>query len=145
MLRNEHRLWSNLRDNEWGGAMVEFAIVGAVFAALFVGIIEVGLSAWQRNTAAADAREGVRYAAVHGNRSGSVATSASVASYVKSRTSLDTAGMRVYTSWPDGTCDIPCKDPGKTVIVTVAHNVPRRGPFIPAHVDSTSSKLVVLF
>src|SRR5437763_139922 len=116
MLRSEHRLRSNFRKDERGGAMVEFAVVGAVFTAIFLGIVEIGLAAWQRNTAAADAREGVRYAAVHGNRSGSVATSATVAAYVKSQTSLDTAGMRVYTSWPDGACDIPCKDPGKTII-----------------------------
>jgi Flp pilus assembly protein TadG len=119
--------------------MVEFAIVGAVFSAMLLGILESGLAAWQRNSAAADAREGVRYAAVHGSRSGTAATAATVAAYVKMRTSLDTAGIRVYTEWPAGN-----KDPGSTVKVSVAHNVPRRGPFIPQHVDSTTAYLIIL-
>jgi Flp pilus assembly protein TadG len=122
-----------------GTSMVEFALVGSLFSAILLGIIEFGLAAWQKNTAASDAREGARYAIVHGATSPRVATADSVAAFVKTRTTLDTAGMRVYTRWnPDNT-------PGSQVIVSVAHTVPRRGPFIRAHRDSVTSKMNIYF
>jgi Flp pilus assembly protein TadG len=120
--------------------MVEFAIVaGLVLVPLLLGITEFGLAAWQKNTVAADAREGARYAIVHGATSGHQATEDSIANYVKSRTTLDTAGLRVHASWS------PNKKPGSVVSVSVAHTVPKRGPFIRAHSDSATSKMVVLF
>jgi Flp pilus assembly protein TadG len=120
--------------------MVEFAIVaGLILAPLLLGIIEFGLAAWQKNSVAADAREGARYAIVRGSNSGRTATEDSIAKYVKTRTSLDTAGLRVHASWS------PNKRPGAVVSVSVVHAVPRRGPFIRAHTDSATSKMVVLF
>ena len=128
--------------------MVEFAVVATVFLTLLIGIMETGLAVWQKNSTAADAREGARYAAVHGYRSGSAATAATVRAYVKSRTSLQTTGpdsIRVYTVWPNTPCPEPCQSPGSFVHVSVAHNVPRRGFFIPAHVDSSTAKWIILY
>jgi Flp pilus assembly protein TadG len=122
-----------------GGGMVEFAIAAGVLAVLLLGIIEFGLAAWQRNSVAADVREGARYAAVRGTTSGRTATEDSVTKYVKTKTSLDSSGLRVNPTWS------PDKRPGATVTVRVAHNVPRRGPFIPAHTDSANSRMVVVF
>ncbi len=124
---------------EDGAAMVEFAIVAAILSIILLGIIEFGLAAWQKNSVAADVREGARYAIVRGMNSGRTATADSVTKYVKTRTSLDTAGLRVYTTWS------PNKRPGAVVTVRVAHNVPRRGPFIPAHTDSANSRMVIVF
>ena len=42
--------------------MVEFAVVATVFTLMLLGFLEAGLAAWQKNSVAADAREGVRYA-----------------------------------------------------------------------------------
>jgi Flp pilus assembly protein TadG len=138
-----------LRDADQGAAMVEFAIVGSILSVLVLGIMEAGIAAWQKNTATADAREAARYAAVHGARSPSPATVASVRSYIKSRTTLATTGpdsIRVYVSWPGGgACASPCKDQGYPVWVSIAHRVPRRGPFIPTHVDSVTSKMIIMF
>ena len=122
-----------------GLAMVEFALVGSIFTVILLGIIEFGLAAWQKNTTAADAREGARYAIVRGATSARVATPESVTKYVKSRTSLDTAAMSVYTTWT------PDKKPGAVVTVSVVHAVPRRGPFLRAHRDSATSKMHVYF
>ena len=130
--------WKLLKSND-GTAMVEFALVGSVFTLILLGIVEFGLAAWQKNTAAADAREATRYAMVHGATSGSIATPESVTKFVKSRTSLDTAAMSIYTSWS------PDKKPGSEVTVSVAHTVPRRGPFIAAHRDSVTSKMRIFF
>jgi Flp pilus assembly protein TadG len=136
------RMFSKFRDDEEGGGMVEFAIVGALLTMILLGIFEFGIAAWAKNNVAADAREGARWAIVHGSRSGTVADSAAVANYVKSRSMLGN-GIRVYTVWPGGTA--ADKDPDSVVWVSVANTVPRRGPFIPAHRDSATSKMRILF
>ena len=128
-----------LCEKDDGAGMVEFAIAAAVLCVMFLGIFEFGLAAWERNSVAADVREGARYATVRGTTSGRTANADSVIHYVKTRTSLDTAGLRVYATWS------PDKRPGAVVTVRVAHSVPRRGPFIPAHVDSANSAMVIAF
>ncbi len=145
MRKGKERVISSLRKDEQGTAMAEFALVAAVFSFLLLGIVEFGLAAWQKNSVAADAREGARYAIVRGATSPRAAGLTeqqlrdSVTAYVKTKTSLDTAGLRVYTSWS------PNKNPTSVVTVSVAHDVPRRGPFIPAHKDSATSKMVIVF
>jgi len=122
-----------------GSGMVEFAIVGSVFIMILMAIIEFGLAAWEKNAAASDAREGARYAIVRGANGLRVATAESVTKYVKSRSALDTAAVAVYTTWN------PDNKPGAVVTVSVAHAVPRRGVFIPAHRDSVTSKMQVYY
>jgi Flp pilus assembly protein TadG len=118
--------------------MVEFAIASALFIFLLMGILEIGVGVWYKNTVAADARIGARYAIVHGNRYvGHVASPDSVRIYVRARSSLDT--IRVRTTWPD------TKDPGKLVYVSVVHDTPRNGLFIRAHKDSVTSKMVIAY
>ena len=101
--------------DERGTAMVEFAIVaGLIFIPLVFGIIEFGRLVWAKNMVTAAAREGVRYAIVHGSSSGSVADSAAVATYVIGRTKL--SPITVRPSWT-GT-----KEPGKdTATVAVSY------------------------
>ena len=122
-----------------GSTLVEFAMVAPIFFVLVFALVELGLAVWQKNSVASDVREAARYAAVRGTTSGRTATPESVATYIKKKSSLDTGAMRVYTSWS------PNKKPGSIVTVSVAHNVVRRGPFIPAHIDSASSKTVIAF
>ena len=130
-------------EDDVGGSMVEFAIAtGLVITPVFLAIMEFGFAAWSKNSAEADAREGARYAVVHGSSSSHVATVDSVRKFVKNETALGTTGpdsVRVYAVWPTN------HDPGSFVQVSVAHHVPRRGPFIPSHTDSVSSKMVILF
>lgn len=130
--------WTFLK-NDRGSAMVEFAIAGSVFSVILLAILEFGFAAWQKNAVASDARDATRYAIVHGAASGRTATPDSVSRYVKSRTSLDTGTITVYTSWS------PDKKPGSEVTVSVAHTAPRRGLFIAAHRDSATSRLRVFF
>lgn len=126
-------------NDDDGAGLVEFTLVALILGVLMLGIIEFGLAAWQRNIVAADAREATRFAVVRGTSSGRLATAESVAEFVKTQTALDTARMRVYASWT------PNKRPGSRVTVLVAHDVPRRGPFIKPHTDSSSSTMVVVF
>jgi len=122
-----------------GAAMAEFALAASVFITMLLGILEFGLATWQRNSVVSDAREGARYAIVHGSESGRLATTDSVANYVKSKTSLDNS-IQVVTTWDDAG-----EVPGTRVSVKVKHAVPRRGPFIPAHTDSSTSTMIILF
>ncbi len=52
--------------DERAQALVEFALVLPVFLLLVTGIFDVGRAVWQENTLAYAAREGTRYAIVHG-------------------------------------------------------------------------------
>lgn len=130
------------REDEHGASMVEFAVaIGFVIAPLLLAVLEFGLAAWAKNEATAEAREGARYAVVRGSSSSNVATVDSIRNFVIRRTGLPTFGtdsIRVYAVWPTN------NDPGSVVQVSVAHRVPRRGPFIPSHVDSATSKMVIL-
>jgi Flp pilus assembly protein TadG len=123
--------------------MVEFALAaGLILTPIFLGVMEFGLASWAKNSAAADAREGARYAIVRGSASSNIATLDSVRAFVKQRTGLDTVGpdsIRVYAAWPTS------NSPGSIVQVSVAHHVPRRGLFIADHTDSVTSKMVILF
>ncbi len=51
-----------------GQALVEFAFVGLIFLGVIYGMIDVGRAVWNYNTLAQAAREGARYAVVHGAR-----------------------------------------------------------------------------
>jgi Flp pilus assembly protein TadG len=128
---------STLSHDEAGAAVAEFAIVSVVVLLLVIGSIEFGLAMWQRNTTASDARDGARYAIVRGANSGHIATQDSVANYVKNRTSLDTAAVRVHVSWT------PDNKPGSVVVVSVAHSVPRQGLVVPARTDSATSRMTI--
>ncbi len=50
-------------DSQRGSAVVDFVLVLAVLVPLFLGILQVGLVLFVRNTLAAAASEGARYAA----------------------------------------------------------------------------------
>jgi hypothetical protein len=100
--------------------------------------MEFGLASFSRNSVASDAREGARYAIVHGTRSASVADSAAVATFVKAKSSLGNS-IRVRTVWPTN------KDPGSVVKVSVAYSVPRRGFFLAAHTDSATSTMHIVY
>jgi Flp pilus assembly protein TadG len=137
-LRTQSSSGLNLLGAEDGAAMVEFALAAAVFMTILIGILEFGFAAWAKNSVAADAREGARFAMVRGIESLRVTDSAGVATYVKSKTSLDNS-IQVVTTWT------PDKHAGSVVAVKVRHAVARRGPFLPAHTDSATSTMIVIF
>jgi Flp pilus assembly protein TadG len=116
-------------------AMVEFAVAAGFFFTIVLAILNFGYAAWERNSVTADAREGARYAIVHGSASGRVATTDSVQNYVRSKSSLGSSVL-VSTVW-----DPVSKEPGSVVTVTVTHVRPKL--FLPDTVRSTSSMIVV--
>lgn len=54
------------RKEQSAQALVEFALVLPIFLLLVTGIFDVARAVWQENTLAYAAREGTRYAIVHG-------------------------------------------------------------------------------
>lgn len=52
-----------LSTDDRGSAVVEFTLVGVLLTALFLGLLQLGLALHIRNTLAASATEGARYAA----------------------------------------------------------------------------------
>jgi Flp pilus assembly protein TadG len=98
-----------------GQATVEIALVGLVFIITVIGLIESGRAVWNYNTVAQAAREGARYAVVHGSRSSDPSGPGSthytapdldvrITEMVRKYASgLDATNLTVTAQWPDGT------------------------------------------
>jgi Flp pilus assembly protein TadG len=54
------------RHGRRGQALVEFSLILPVFLVMMMGVIDVGRAIWAQNSLAAAAREGARFAIVHG-------------------------------------------------------------------------------
>ena len=57
---------SRFGDDQSAQALIEFALVLPLFLLIVTGIFDVARAVWQENTLAYAAREGTRYAIVHG-------------------------------------------------------------------------------
>ena len=53
-------------DDDAGQSLIEFALMLPIVLLIITGIFDVGRAVWQENTLAYAAREGTRYAIVHG-------------------------------------------------------------------------------
>lgn len=105
------------RRGESGAAVVDFVLVLVVLVPVFLGILQVGLVLFVRNTLASAASEGARYAATadRGPADGVERTRAQLAGVVSGRFADDIAVQQVLV---DGS-------PG--VAVTVRASVPALG------------------
>ena|SRR5437867_9623291 len=63
------RLRGLVRSDEGGQSLVEFALVMPLLLLIITGLFDVARATWQENTLAYAAREGTRYAIVHGSAS----------------------------------------------------------------------------
>lgn len=118
--------------------MVELAIVmGVVFLPLVFGIVEFGRGVFAKTAVTAAAREGVRYAIVHGTESGTPATQTDVSNYVKSKAQISPIVV-TYTFTPDET-------PGSTATVTVSYNYVPIVHLIPSRTITSTSQQVISF
>jgi Flp pilus assembly protein TadG len=102
------------RDDD-GMALVEFALMLPVVVILIVGLFDAALAVWQSNTLVAAAREGTRYAIVHGSSSASRVGPGSASFTAPDQDSVVTGIVRSYatgvasvsvaSTWPDGNAD----------------------------------------
>jgi Flp pilus assembly protein TadG len=132
--------------NEEGSALVEFALTLPVLITIFFGLIDVSLAFYTHQVLSESAREGTRYAMVHGSScttgSGNscTVTAGTVNSYVSGLAWPNIGGgtMTVSTTFPDGN-----QSPGSRVQVTTTYGFPFRVPFIPTSTLTMSSKSVM--
>lgn len=112
--------------SERGETLVEFAFASLIFFAMVFGALEFGIAVWNYNLVSDLAQEGARYAAVHGQNSGSPVNEAAVNAFVLSRA----AGLPVNATTPAGPPN--SKLPGATVEVRVSYTLAVGGGVIPA-------------
>jgi Flp pilus assembly protein TadG len=101
-----------------GAAMIEFGLAFLAFFFVLYGIMEFGRIVASYNILSGAAREGVRYAVVHGSASGSVATASDIQDIVRRwAIGMDTSAVAVTTTWTPGNA------PGSQVKVTASYNI----------------------
>ncbi len=101
-----------LRSDDSGAELVEFALTSGLLLALLLGSLEVSRALYAGHTVSSLARETSRYAMLRGSSAGSVAcagpaaancqaTAQSVAAFAVSRTTLqsDAAKLQVTATW----------------------------------------------
>jgi Flp pilus assembly protein TadG len=117
------RRWSD----DPGQALVEFALVLPVLLLFITGLFDVARAVWQENTLAYAAREGTRYAIVHGSAGeppiGPADTSTIVAAVRNA--AVGVPNVSVSVSYPDVIGATPCNDRGCRVAVDAT------APFVP--------------
>ena len=119
--RRPRRIGSRRKSLERGQTLTEFALVSSAFLSLTFSIVWMGMAVYAYSFVSYGAREGSRYAAVHGSDSAApVTTSAAVSTFVQNETAgLDTSKLTVSTTWS------PSATPGQaggTVQVQVQYN-----------------------
>jgi len=98
--------------------MVEFALAFLVFFVVVYGIMEFGRIISSYNILAGAAREGARYAMVHGSSSGSVATATDIQNVVRKWSiGLNKSAVTVTTTWTPG------NGPGSDVKVKASYTL----------------------
>lgn len=114
-------------DRQPGQGVVEFAIVSLVFFLMLFGIVEMGWYLFSYHEVTNAAREGARYAIVHGTMSAGITNSSDVADYTLDTTKLKSAilakvnltnpnSLSVTITEPDGNLQ-----PGHHVKFTVTY------------------------
>lgn len=92
------------RSGERGSAVVDFVLVLVVLVPLFLGILQIGLVLFVRNTLAAAASEGARYAATrgHGPDDGVARTRSQIDGAISGRYAGDIGVRRVLVDGAPG-------------------------------------------
>jgi Flp pilus assembly protein TadG len=143
------RRWSNWASRgagQEGSSLVEFALTIPVLLTFFFGLIQVSIATYTRGAISENAREGTRYAMVHGStcqtasNASCTLTASNIDSYVSSSPWPNVGGgaMTVTTTYPDGN-----ENPGSRVQVKVSYAFPFRVPMIPASTLTMTSTSVM--
>ena len=139
-VRSDRRKLSNAR----GQTYAEFALIVPCFLLLLFGIMWLGLAVYTYNYVSYSAREGSRYAAVHGTDSKQpVTTSAAVTTFVENDApGLNPSNLTVSTTWTPAATP---GNPGGTVQVQVQYQLQFTIPFM-SHITlplTSTSKMTI--
>ncbi len=99
-----------------GQTYAEFMMVVLPTVGILFAIISLAMTVYTYSFVANAAREGVRYAIVHGSRSSSPASSSDIQTYVRNEAQgITPSSISVSTTWN------PNNSPGSTVNVQVSY------------------------
>jgi Flp pilus assembly protein TadG len=129
--------------------MVEFAISFSVLVSFFFAFVQICLIFYSYSMISESAREGTRYAILHGAtcvtpaQVSCTASVSSINSYISTNHLPNLGGgtMTPSTSFPDGN-----ENPGSRVLVNVQYAFPVTVPFVPSSsisMGSTSEMFIV--
>jgi Flp pilus assembly protein TadG len=135
-------------SGEQGQAIVEAAIALPIVCAFVFAMIEICLAFYSFCMISESAREGTRYAIVHGATCQTATKSSCTASISSINTYVTTLGwpnlgngtITANTSFPDGN-----QNPGSRVQVKVNYVFPIQLPFVPRNSISMASSSVMYF
>lgn len=142
---------------EQGSSIVETALSMIILLTILFGLIEICLALYTYHFISDAAREGTRYAIVHGSTclvgtASCTVTTGQIQTYVQNLgfPGINSSAITVttaYSAWPaGGTCVAPgCNGPGDLATVTVKYNFPLSIPFVKSSVlamTSTSAMVI---
>ncbi len=143
---------------EQGSTIIEMSLTLLILLAIMFGLIEICLALYTYHFISDAAREGTRYAIVHGSACMNAGASCTVSTddiqtYVEDIgfPGINPANMTVtttYAPYPAGANCTPsaaCNNPGNLATVTVSYNFPLSIPFVSSSViamSSTSSMVI---
>jgi len=126
-----------------GATVLELAFTCPVTILLLVGILDTGLALHSNNALAEASREGARFAAVHGSKSGTPfgpsANDASLEQAVrKSAIGLNPESLQVSSTWPDSN-----NNPNSRVTVQLTYTYRPVGLLGAPYVIRNSSTMII--
>ena len=97
-----------IRGDDGGQALIEFALVLPLLLLIITGLFDLARATWQENTLAYSAREGTRFAIVHGSASvdGIVVHAGNQQPIVDvvRNAAVGVPSVSVTATWPDAGC-----------------------------------------
>ncbi len=135
-----HKYRTQVKRYQHGQVLVEAALTAVVFFLLMFGIVVFSQLTRANEWVSHAAREGTRYAIVHGADSLSPATQDSIRTYLLQQfVAFDPAKLTVTATWPEG------NEPGRPVTVQVQYVSDPLIPFVVSTsvtLHSTSTMLI---
>lgn len=109
-----------LAEDSGGAAAVEFALAGTVLVMFIVGIMDISNAMRVYETLQTSAKEGARYAAIHGEQALNPETDLEIIAYTRTwAVGLDPAKVTVQVVWNTKNVDLTDnKRAGQTVTVS---------------------------
>jgi Flp pilus assembly protein TadG len=125
------------RCAQHGQVLGETAVAMLAFSMFLFGVMQFGFLLYSYDTICNAAREGARYAMVHGSKSSSPATTTTVQNVVQGQASgLGT--LTVTTTWT------PDNHPGSVVKVKVSYSAPLNVPLLVTTVSLAATSQMVI-
>lgn len=129
-----------MRSHLKGQTYVEFAFSAVVVIMLIFALVNFSLALYAYNFVSYAAREGTRFAAVHGGSNPSPADSTDIANLITAEAyGLNAGKLKVNTTWS------PNNQPGSVVAVQVQYTFNFMVPFValkPVNLTSTSQMMI---